>query len=166
MVLIVEDDVGDVLALLERVGDAEHPAVEKRRVTEEHDLLVGDERIDARARAAAQTHAAVVVHQVFGRLEHQHRVAARVAVEHKVHRPAVVVLLHVARVHELFLHLDQHAGAVAMRATGTKRRRARRDANIKRLGLVDQLDRALDAFGIDRQIRIVEKSCRAARGAR
>ena len=60
--------------------------VEERAVAHEHDLLVRDERVDAAARAAAEAHAAVVVHELFGRGEHQHRVAAGVAVGDEVDR--------------------------------------------------------------------------------
>ena len=111
-------------------------------------------------------HAAVIVHEVFGRLEHQHRVTARVAMEHEVDGAAPVMLLHVARVEELLLHLDEHAGAVAVRATGAERRGAQGDANVKRVRLADQFDGAIDAFLVEHKIRDRGRTCRAARGAR
>ena len=40
--------------------------------------------------AAAEAHAAVVVHELFGRGEHEHRVAAGVAVGDQVHRGRAV----------------------------------------------------------------------------
>src|ERR1043166_7888163 len=44
-----------------------------------------------------------------------------------------------------------------MRAAGAKRWRARRDVDVERAGLLDKLDSALDALGIEFQIRIMEK---------
>ena len=88
--LVVEDDVGDVLAVLDRVGNGELAAVEKGRVAHEDDLLVGDERVDAEPGRAAEPHAAVVVHQVLVRLEHEHGVAAGIAVEDEVDRLAAM----------------------------------------------------------------------------
>ena len=127
--LVVEDDVGDVLAVLDRVGNGELAAVEKGRVAHEDDLLVGDERIDAEAGRAAEPHAAVVVHEVLVRLEHQHRVAAGVAVEDEVDRLAPMRLAHVIGVAERALDFAEDAGRIAMRAAGAEGRRARREVD-------------------------------------
>ena len=87
---VFQDDVGDVLLLGDGVGDGELAGVEERAIAHEDDLLVGDERIDARAGAAAQAHAAVVVHERLVGLEHQHGVAAGVAVGDQIHRRLAV----------------------------------------------------------------------------
>ena len=71
------------------VADRDLAAVKKRAIAHEDDLFVGDERVDARAGAAAQSHAAVVVHELFGGCEHEHRVAAGVAVGDQVDRARV-----------------------------------------------------------------------------
>ena len=55
--LVVEDNVGDVLAVLDRIGNRRHTAVEERRVPHEHELLVSDKRIDSRAGPASEPHA-------------------------------------------------------------------------------------------------------------
>src|ERR1039458_319980 len=154
---VIENDVRDVLALLERVGDTKHSAMEKRRVTEEDHLFVGDKRINARARAAAQAHAAVVVHEILGRLKHQHRIAARITMKNQVYRAALVVLFHVAWINELLLHLDQHAGTVAMRAAGAERRGAQGNTDIKLVRLVNQFDGAVDTLLVNDQIRVVKE---------
>ncbi len=123
--LVVEDDVGDVLAVLDRVRDRDLAAVEKRRVAHEDDLLVRDERVDAETGRAAEPHAAVIVHEVLVRLEHEHRVAPGVAMEDEVDRFAPVRFPHVTGIAELPLDLAQHAGRIAMRTARAKRRRTR-----------------------------------------
>ena len=117
---VVEDDVGDVLAVLDRVGNGELAAVEKGGVAHEDDLFVGDERVDAEAGAAAESHAAVVVHEVLVGLEHEHGVAAGVAVEDEVDRLAAMDVAHVVGVEELALDFAEDAGGVAMRAAGAE----------------------------------------------
>ena len=104
------------------------PGMEERAIAHEDDLLVGDERVDAAAGAAAQAHAAVVVHELLGRGEHEHGVAAGVAVGDQIHRAHAVVLGHVFRVGEVLAQFQQRGRAVAMRAAGAERRRAADDA--------------------------------------
>lgn len=127
--LVVEDDIGDVLAVFDRVGDGDLAAVEEGRVAHEYDLLVGDERVDAEAGRAAQAHAAVVVHEVLVRLEHEHRVAAGVAVKDEVDRFAAVRFAHVIGVAKHALDLAEDAGRIAMRAAGAEGGRARREVD-------------------------------------
>ena len=79
---------------------------------------------------AAQPHAAVVVHEVLVRLEHQHGVAAGVAVEDEVDRLAAMRLAHVVGVAELPLDFAEDAGGIAMRAAGAEGRRARREVDL------------------------------------
>ena len=76
--------------LCDGVADGDLAGVEEGRVAHEDDLLVVDERVDAAAGAAAQAHAGVVVHERRVGLEHQHGVAAGVAVEDQVHGLAPV----------------------------------------------------------------------------
>src|SRR5205814_4909377 len=87
-------------------------------VAHAHDLFVGDEGVDARARGAAKAHAAVVVHEGFVGLKHHHGVAAGVAVGDEVHGRLVVMLVHVFGVEEVFADFQQGAGGVAVRAAG------------------------------------------------
>ena len=77
--------------------------------------------------------------------------------ENQVYWAALVVLLHVARVDELLLHLDQHTGTVAMWAAGAKCRGAQRNVDIKLLCLVNQFDRAVDTLLVDGEIWVVKE---------
>ena len=122
--LVLQDDEGEVLVGLDGIGDGDLAGVEERAVAHEDDLLVGDERVDPAAGAGPEAHAAVVVHELLGGGEHEHRVAAGVAVGHHVHRPAAVVAEHVLRVLEVLADFQQDGGGVAVRATGAEGGRA------------------------------------------
>jgi len=69
------------------------------------------------------------VHEVLVRLEHQHRVAAGVAVEDEVDRFAPMRFAHVIGVAKLPLDFAQDAGRIAMRAAGAEGRRAGREVH-------------------------------------
>jgi hypothetical protein len=141
--LVLQDDEGDVLASLDRVADGDGSAVEEGAVAHEHDLLVGDERVDAGTRPRAEAHAAVVVHELLGRREHEHRVAAGVAVGDEVDGADAVVQAHVLGVGEVLAQFEQRCGRIAVRAAGAEGRRARHnllDGQHVQLGLADLLD--------------------------
>ena len=123
---IVEDDVRDVLAVFDRIGNGDLAAVKKSRVAHEDDLLVRDERVDAEPRCATQSHAAVIVHEVLVRLEHQHRVATGVAMENEIDRLAAMGLAHVFGFTKSAFDFTQDAGGITMRTAGAESRGARR----------------------------------------
>ncbi len=91
--------------------------------------------IDARSGSAAEAHAAVVVHELFGGREHQHGVAAGVAVGDQIDRAHAVMLGHVFRIGQVLAQFQQHRRAVPMRAAGAERRRARDDVLVENLQL-------------------------------
>ena len=106
------------------VGDGDLSGVEEGAIAHEDDLLVGDERVDAAAGAAAEAHARVVVHELFGGGEHEHGVAAGVAMGDEIDRGRAMLFEHVLGVGEVLAKLEQGGRAVAMRAAGAEGRRA------------------------------------------
>ena len=107
-----------------------------------------------RTRAAAEPHAAIVMHEILGRLEHQHGVAAGVTVEHKIHRILTVLALHVAWVGELFFHLHQHACRIAVWATGAECRCPINHLHLHCLDLLEQFQLRVDTLGIDGALQL------------
>ena len=59
--LVVENDIGDVLAVFYRIRNGDHAGVEEGRIPHEDQLFVVDKGIDAGA--AAWAHAREIVHQ-------------------------------------------------------------------------------------------------------
>ena len=60
------------------------------------------------------------MHELFGGSEHEHGVAAGVAVRHQIDRRAVVDALHVSGVGQVFADFQEDGGRVAMGAAGAE----------------------------------------------
>ena len=54
--LIVQDDVGEVLTIFNRVGNRRHPAVEEGGIPHKDNLLIPDKWIDAGTSSAPERH--------------------------------------------------------------------------------------------------------------
>ena len=107
---VFEDDVGDVLAGFDGVADRDLAGMEEGAIAHEDELFVADEGIDAAAGAAAKAHAGIIVHELLGGGEHEHGVAAGVAMRDQIDGGAVVDALHVGRIGQIFADFQEDGG--------------------------------------------------------
>ena len=119
--LVVEDDIGDVLAVFDGVGDGDHAGVEKGRIPHKDELFVVDKGVDTGPGAAAQAHAGKIVHQLGKRLVFEHGIAADVAVEDQIY--GVLALGRRSQVGRGSLEDASRVAVRAPRAEGGRTRR-------------------------------------------
>ena len=104
---VFKNDVGEILPVLDAVADGDLAGVKESAIAHEDDLFVGDERVDAAAGAAAEPHAGVVMHELFGGGEHEHGVATGVTVRDEIDGGEAVLVHHVFGVGEVFSDFEE-----------------------------------------------------------